>query len=223
LRMADVLWSWEWFAALGDLSFSSWNNSWLLALLLLGWLLAACPSRPGRTTGCLPFSSWDGSWASSFQCHGFAGWYGGDVLENCVILLLFGLAEWVVLPLAVHFSSSCWLSWLLWCCQHSVRWLSCLWAACLCVSPSFSLIHSSLSCDVVVAYVLVHMCVVPKFKEHMLYLIIILNDANGKVFCPSLRVIYTNPNFYSYLFIYLFIFLQVIRSRLEMMKISVDS
>jgi hypothetical protein len=47
--------------ALGDLPFSSWNNSWLLALLLLGWLLAACPSPPGRTTGCLPFSSWDGS------------------------------------------------------------------------------------------------------------------------------------------------------------------
>jgi hypothetical protein len=68
------------------------------------------------------------------------------------------------------------------------------------VSHSFSLIHSSLSCDIVVAYVLVHMCVVPRFKEQMLYLIIILDDANDKVFCPSLRVIYTNPNFYSYFF-----------------------
>jgi hypothetical protein len=33
-------------AALGDLPFSSWDGYWLLALLLLGWLLAACPSPP---------------------------------------------------------------------------------------------------------------------------------------------------------------------------------
>jgi hypothetical protein len=33
--------------ALGDLPFSSWGISWLLALLLLGWLPAACPSPPG--------------------------------------------------------------------------------------------------------------------------------------------------------------------------------
>jgi hypothetical protein len=31
--------------ALGDLSSSSsWNGSWLLALLLLGWFLTSCPS-----------------------------------------------------------------------------------------------------------------------------------------------------------------------------------
>jgi hypothetical protein len=37
-------------------------------------------------------------------------------LRTVVFSSYFGLAEWMVLPLAVHFSSSCWLSWLLWCC-----------------------------------------------------------------------------------------------------------
>jgi hypothetical protein len=70
-------------------------------------------------------------------------------------------------------TSSCWFSSVAvkLPAAHSVTWLSCLWAACLWVSHSFGLIHSSLSCDVVVAYVLVHMCVVPRFKEQMLYLV----------------------------------------------------
>jgi hypothetical protein len=88
LKMADLIWSWGCFAALH----------------LLGYFLAACPSPHGIATGCLPFSSWDGSWASSFQYHGFAGWCSGDCLRTVVFSSYLGLAEWVVLPLAVHFS-----------------------------------------------------------------------------------------------------------------------
>jgi hypothetical protein len=48
----------------GCLPFSSLNGSWLLALLLLGYLLVACPSPP-----------WSGSSASDFHHH---GWLGGE-------------------------------------------------------------------------------------------------------------------------------------------------
>jgi hypothetical protein len=41
LEMAGNLWGWGCFAALGDLPFTSWISSWLLALHLLGLLLVA--------------------------------------------------------------------------------------------------------------------------------------------------------------------------------------
>jgi hypothetical protein len=76
-------------AALGDLPFSSWDGYWLLALLLLGWLLAACPSPPGMVLELQ---------ASSTMVRLVWWWCA----ENNGVLLVWPNG-WCI-PLAVHFS-----------------------------------------------------------------------------------------------------------------------
>jgi hypothetical protein len=89
--------------------FSSWFSSWWLVLLLLV-----------RDYSTLPSYS-----ASRIQSmiYWFVFWCGGAVLENCGVLLM------------VHSSSSCWLDWLLWCCQQLTQsddWAACVLLACVC-------------------------------------------------------------------------------------------
>jgi hypothetical protein len=79
-------------ATLGDLPFSSWDGYWLLALLLLGWLLAACPSSPGMFLGL----------QASSTMVGFV-WWCCDENNGVLMSILVWPNGWCI-PLAVHFS-----------------------------------------------------------------------------------------------------------------------
>jgi hypothetical protein len=79
-------------ANLGDLPFSSWDGYWLLALLLLGWLLAACPSPPGMFLEL----------QASSTMVGFV-WWCCDENNGVLMSILVWLNGWCI-PLAVHFS-----------------------------------------------------------------------------------------------------------------------
>jgi hypothetical protein len=112
------------------LSFFSWTCCWSLVLLLLGLVLSFNPSS---------WFCWRFSYVWVMLCKNLCcSWC--CVQEQWCSCDGSVLVEWVLLPLAVPISSSCWLGWLLWCCQqlHSVRWLSCLWAAKLYVSLTWS-------------------------------------------------------------------------------------
>jgi hypothetical protein len=183
-----------------------WISSCLLALHLLGKLLPACSSHPRWAPTCfLSFSSWDGSWASGFQesIHGCFSWlvwwwYG----ENYDVLLstLVWPNGWYI-PLAVHFSLAAGSTDCCGAASSTLSQMTELLVSSLCVCHTALVWFSPRTwCGGLLG---THMCCT-RFKEQMLYLIIILNDANGKVFCPSLRVTYTNTNPFIVFFFLLF-------------------
>jgi hypothetical protein len=149
-------------------------------LLVSCGLLLACPSPPGSAPGGLSFSSWFSSWwlvllllvrdystlssssTSRFQSlfYWFVFWFGGAVLENCGVLLMWGTGQMVASsPGRAHLLQLLTqLGAVVLPAAHSVRRLSCLWAARLFVTP----VWSDLSLGRVVKVGLVHKCVIPK-------------------------------------------------------------
>jgi hypothetical protein len=178
-------------------------------LLVSCGLLLAFPSPLGSAPGGLSFSSWSGTTPPCLliQLPGFNPWSIGlcsGVVVLCwrtvvffwwcgagrmvaassgraLLLQLLARLAAVVLPAA-----------------NSVRWLSCLCAACLCVSHSFGLIHSW---DVVCWFGSVPRWIVPKKINRTNAML----DQNTTLWCKWQNNLpksesNTNTNLYSYFF-----------------------
>jgi hypothetical protein len=173
--------------------------------LLVQWwlLLLVCPPPPEMVPRCFPFSSWSGTTPRGHQLQ-LPGFNPLMILLDGVVVMCLRTMVFSCLPGSGQMAgassshallSSCWFSWLLWCCQQHTQ--SDNWAACKqlgCLSLRLDLILPMSMWNGCVGN-LVHMCCVThNFKEQIPHLIIYTQWCKWQNTLPSLRVNPTNTN-----------------------------